>query len=250
MNDVGSVTPVLTGRIVDLRNLLDDLVEDGRLQRTDANLISGQTRSREQSAMHPLSYIASLNLEDAAHQGRVLDEAHLSQWMADKAGLELVHINPLKIKAAEVTEVMSYAFAKRHGILCIQVTPDEVVIACTQPFVDEWIPQIEHTSKRHVRRVFVLPSDVQRYTLEYYSLSKSISGATGVSGPSVASNFEQLLELGNLKDIEANDQHIVNIVDWLLQYAFDQRASDIHLEPRREVGPRPFSDRRSFALCV
>src|SRR5690606_28990139 len=49
-------------------------------------------------------------------------------------------------------------------------------------------------------------------------------------------NFEQLLELGSIKNPDANDQHIVNIVDWLLQYAFDQRASDIHLEPRREVG--------------
>jgi len=25
-------------------------------------------------------------------------------------------------------------------------------------------------------------------------------------------------------------------VDWLLQYAFEQRASDIHLEPRKEIG--------------
>ncbi|MEL7400385.1 MAG: GspE/PulE family protein, partial [Pseudomonadota bacterium] len=67
-------------------------------------------------------------------------------------------------------------------------------------------------------------------------LSKSISGAKGIAGASNVTNFEQLLELGALKDPEANDQHIVNIVDWLLQYAFDQRASDIHIEPRREIG--------------
>ena len=28
----------------------------------------------------------------------------------------------------------------------------------------------------------------------------------------------------------------MQVVDWLWQYAFDQRASDIHLEPRREMG--------------
>src|SRR5690606_22604553 len=48
-------------------------------------------------------------------------------------------------------------------------------------------------------------------------------------------NLEQLLELGRLKDLDANDQHVVNIVDWLLQYAFEQRASDIHIEPRRDI---------------
>lgn len=50
-------------------------------------------------------------------------------------------------------------------------------------------------------------------------------------------NFEQLLSLGAQdQEPDANDAHIVNIVDWLFQYAFQQRASDIHIEPRREQG--------------
>ncbi|GAB3105390.1 type II/IV secretion system protein [Aestuariicella hydrocarbonica] len=223
-------------RTVDLRNLLDELVEDGRIAQVDANFIAGQSRNREQATMHPLSYIASQRIEDARQPGRVLDEPVLSQWLAEKARLPLVHIDPLKIHAAEVTEVMSYAFAKRHGILCVKLTKDEVVVACKQPYLLEWIPQLEHVARRQVTRVFAAPSDIERYTVEFYSLSKSISGASGLAGASNVTNFEQLLELGALKDPEANDQHIVNIVDWLLQYAFDQRASDIHVEPRREVG--------------
>jgi general secretion pathway protein E len=224
------------GRMVDLRNLLDDLVEDGRIGATDANFIAGQSRSREQTAMHPLSYIATQQLDDRANPGTVLDEMVLSQWLANRAELPLKHIDPLKIKAGEVTEVMSYAFAKRHGILCIDLSADEMVVACMQPYVTDWEPQLEHVARRKVTRVFVMPSDVQRYMVEFYTLSKSISGASGMAGASKVTNFEQLLELGSLKDPEANDQHIVNIVDWLLQYAFDQRASDIHIEPRREVG--------------
>ncbi len=233
---MNAVQPV--DRIVDLRNLLDDLVEDDRVGREDANLLSGQTRSRDQALMHPLSYIASQNLEDRSGQSSQLSELALTQWLADRANLELRHIDPLKINVPDVTEVMSYAFAKRHGILCISVSEHEVVVACTQPFVSAWVPQLEHVVRRQVRRVCALPCDIQRYTIEFYSLSKSISGASGLAGPSSVTNFEQLLELGSLKDkdIEANDQHVVNIVDWLLQYAFDQRASDIHIEPRREVG--------------
>jgi len=224
------------GRVLDLRNLLDDLVDDGRLTAEDANLVAGQSRTREQVLMHPLSYIGSQNLEDRLGVCKSLDEVNLTQWLADRTQLSVVHIDPLRIQVAAVADVMSYAFAKRHGILCVEVNCDEVVVACSQPYANEWVEQLEHVARRQVRRVVAQPSDIQRYLIEFYSLAKSISGASGVAGPSNVTNFEQLLELGELKDPEANDQHVVNIVDWLLQYAFDQRASDIHIEPRREVG--------------
>ncbi len=227
---------VMIGRVLELRNLLDDLVADGRLSATDANFIAGQSRTREEATMHPASYVASQRLEDRAHPGRTLDEQRICQWLAERAGLPLVHIDPLKIDVAKASEVMSYAFAKRHGILCVNSNSDEIQVACKQPYLDDWVPQLEHVSRRRVKRVFALPSDIDRYMVEFYTLSRSISGAAGMAGPSAVTNFEQLLELGASKDPEANDQHIVNIVDWLLQYAFDQRASDIHLEPRRDIG--------------
>jgi general secretion pathway protein E len=227
---------VVMDRVLDLRGLLNDLVADGRICQEDANILSGQTRTREQASMHPLAFIATQRLDDQANPGQVLDALALTEWMAQKAGLPVYHIDPLKVNTAAVTEAMSYAFAKRHNILCLEVTTDEVVVACMQPFVTGWESQIEHVTQRMVRRVFADPADVSRYSIEFYSLARSISGASGLQGGSVVSNFEQLLELGGSKDPEANDQYIVNIVDWLLQYAFDQRASDIHIEPRREVG--------------
>ncbi len=227
-------------RSLNLRSLLDDLVDDGRLRRQDANILTGATRTREQAAMHPLTYIASQELDDLGNPGKYLNADTLTLWLADKAQLPLVHIDPLKINATAVTEVMSFAFAKRHGILCVEVTADEVVIATIQPFSRAWEPQVEHVSRKRVRRVVANPADVERYMVELYTLSKSVSGASGMATPSSVSNFEQLLELGDLKDPEANDQHIINIVDWLLQYAFDQRASDIHIEPRREIGRMRF----------
>lgn len=95
-------------------------------------------------------------------------------------------------------------------------------------------------ARKKVKRVFAFPGDVERFRRESYTLSKSISGASTLPGSTAANNFEQLLELGKAGDPEANDKHIINIVDWLLQYAFDQRASDIHLEPRRETGKLRF----------
>jgi len=223
-------------RILDLRGLLNDLVADDRIAQEDANTLAGASRTREQTAMHPLVYIASQQLSDRARPGKVLDEETLTHWLAERAGLPVVRIDPLKIKVPQITEVMSYAFAKRHGILCVEVGSEYITVATTQPFMSGWEDQLEHTARRRVKRVVANPADVYRYLVEFYSLSRSVSGASGMQGASNVTNFEQLLELGQMGDPEANDQHIVNIVDWLLQYAFDQRASDIHIEPRREVG--------------
>ncbi len=226
----------LAERVLDLRGLVEDLVSDGRLSREEANILLGTPRTREQTAMHPLAYIASRNLDDLSRPGKTLDGDTLTHWLAEKAGLPVVHIDPLKVEVARVTEVMSFAFAKRHSILCVRVTKDEVEVACAEPFVTGWEPQLEHVAQRRVRRVMANPADIQRYSVEFYTLARSVNRASGAQAASSVTNFEQLLELGDLGDPEANDQHIVRIVDWLLQYAFDQRASDIHIEPRREIG--------------
>lgn len=225
-------------RVMDLRSTLTDLVSDGIVKQEDANVLLGAHRTREQAAMHPLVYISSQLLADQKNREKVVDEMRLTAWLADKAELMIFHIDPMKVPVADVTEVMSFQFAKRHGLLCVDVKADYVTVAVTQPFANGWIEQLQQLVRRDIRRVIALPSDIERYRVEFYSLARSISGAQ--SGPSQGrnsgiANFEHLLELGTLKDPEANDQHIVNIVDWLLQYAFDQRASDIHVEPRREM---------------
>ncbi|WP_444940577.1 GspE/PulE family protein [Microbulbifer sp. ZKSA004] len=223
-------------RILELRGLLEDLVGQGFVSREDANRIVGTPRTAEQAQMHPLSYIASCDLANRKQPGSLLNSEILSAWLAESSSHPLYHIDPLKVNVSAVTEVMSFQFAKRHQILCVEASTEELLVATAQPFNHGWEEQLEHTTGRRVRRVVADPADIKRHCVEFYSLSNSISGASGLQGTSAANNFEQLLELGALKDPEANDQHIVNIVDWLLQHAFDQRASDIHIEPRREVG--------------
>ena len=148
-------------------------------------------------------------------------------------------IDPLKINVTAVAEVMSKAFAERHRILAVEVTDDEVVIASCEPYVQSWESNLEHVLRKRVRRVLTDPRAIARHTAEFYTMAGSVNRARGTerseSGAGVT-NLEQMLELGSMKEPDANDQHIVNIVDWLLQYAFEQRASDIHIEPRRDVG--------------
>lgn len=229
-------------RHLDLRGLLTDLHKSGRISSEDVNRILGTSRTREQTMLHPVTYLGSQQLRDLTRPGKHLDEMALTAWLADMCQLPMFHIDPMKLQVSELADVMSYAFAKRHDLLCVKISADELTVAVGQPYMRGWEEQLHQVTRRKITRVLAMPSDIERYRVEFYSLARSISGAAGgASKPSSGvANFEQLLELGNLKDPEANDQHIVNIVDWLLQYAFDQRASDIHIEPRREVARMRF----------
>jgi general secretion pathway protein E len=144
----------------------------------------------------------------------------------------------LKIDVAAVTPLMSHAFAQRHKILAVAVDSQSVTIATAQPFVKSWEDNLVHVLKRSIKRVVVSPADLQRFTNEFYRLARSVSGANaGETKISGVSNFEQMLKMGaSDKEPDADDAHIVNIVDWIFQYAYQQRASDIHIEPRREQG--------------
>ncbi|WP_339670038.1 GspE/PulE family protein [Dasania marina] len=221
--------PLQLGRIV------ADLQADGVINGEAAQQLLASTRSHEQAAQHPLNYIASQQLMASNH--KLLTIERLLDWLGGNCQQPHYNIDPLKINVPAITEVMSYQFAQRHGILAVAVNREEVVIASAQPYIRAWKADLEHVLRRPIKRVLVDPEDLKRYTVEFYSLARSVRGAsTGEPGGNVGvGNLEQMVELGELKDPDANDQHIVNIVDWLFQYAFDQRASDIHIEPRRDI---------------
>ncbi len=227
----------LEGRALTLRTLLDELRRDGYLANDEVLKLAAVRRTKEETEQHPLNYIADQQLPLASDPGRKLTIPVLLEWLSNSSGQPLEHIDPMKIDVRAVVGVMSFAFAKRHEILALKVKNDEVVIASAQPFVSQWEQDLAHVLKKRIVRVIANPADIKRYSVEFYSLVNSVSGAIGKDlSESPVTNFEQMLELGKLTDPDANDQHIVNIVDWLLQYAFDQRASDIHIEPRREQG--------------
>lgn len=235
----GVLTAKHAERALDLRGLMDDLLKDQRISPEEHTSVLNHSRSKDEASMHPLTYIAKQNLTDSLNVGQRLDIEALMMWLSERCQQEVFHLDPLKINAPAVTEVMSFEFAQRHKILAVEVGLEQVTIASSEPYIHHWKKNLEHVLRRPIKQVLIDPADLQRYTVEFYSLSRSIRGASGsTSNNSLnnVTNFEQLLELGEMKDPDANDQHIVNIVDWILQYAFDQRASDIHIEPRRDVG--------------
>jgi len=225
---------MLRGELITVPWLLGSLRREGRITEEDAERLE-RLWQRAPERGPAMRWLARQQLKDLARPGQSLDGSSLLEWLGRQAGQPVVHIDPLKIDVAAITEAMSFAFAQRHGILALAVTPEEVTVASGEPWVDDWEGNLEHVLRRRVRRVLADPEDIRRHTVEFYTLARSVRGASsGSTARSGVANFEQLLELGQGRELDANDQHVVNIVDWLLQYAFEQRASDIHVEPRRE----------------
>ncbi len=218
-----------------LKELLEALLSDGRLSAADLRRL----QSLATGAVHPLVFLAEQKLKDIANPGQILDITVLLQWLGQRTGQDVVEIDPLKINVAAVAEVMSRAFAERHRILAVAVDDEEVVVASAEPYQWSWQGNLEHVVRRRIRRVLADPREIVRFTGEFYTMAGSVRGARAAGKDNAAGsigNLEQMLELGSMREPDANDQHIVSIVDWLLQYAFEQRASDIHIEPRRDVG--------------
>ena len=240
MNHLRDLAIPGSDRPLELADILNALVAQGRLELETAEQLSVLRRAAtgESVRLHPLEFIAGQAPADKARPGKALDIDVLSRWLASEADQPFYRIDPLKINVAAVTPLMSFAFAQRHRILAVEVNDREVTIASAQPFVSSWEANLTHVLKREIRRVVANPADLQRYSVEFYRLARSVSGANASDQKnSVIGNFEQLLNLGSMgQEPDANDAHVVNIVDWLFQYAFEQRASDIHIEPRRETG--------------
>ena len=227
-------------RLIDLQQIFSWLLADGLIAKagvkTHFTTVQGILRNGV-LAMHPLTALAQSKLHSAAPPHRLLTIDVLTEWMAHKVQRPFMRIDPLKIDFTKVADVMSASYAARFHILPIELTPTELVVATAEPFFTEWEAEIAKITRRTIRLVIANPLDIAQYTAQFFTLAKSIKGAHKLNGQdgAIRNNFEQLVELGlGNRQVDANDQHIINIVDWLWQYAFEQRASDIHLEPKRD----------------
>lgn len=220
------------GRL-DTRTLLKWLRDDELITSDDAN----QTARRfagAQSAQHPLVRLGSAGLQ-RHKDGKILDTDALTEWLAARSGIPYLRIDPLKVDVGRVAEIMSINYAERRRSLPLNVGVREITVATSEPFDTAWVAEIEGHTRKTIKLVLANPLEVARYTTEFYTLSRSVRNAAKTGENSAIASFEQLVELGKTnKQLDANDQGVVQVVDWLWQYAFDQRASDIHLEPRRE----------------
>ena len=186
----------------------------------------------------PIELVASLKLADRTRPPEVLDEDRITDLVGGALGVPTRKIDPLKLDMALITRTVSRAYARTHACLPLAVEDGALVLAVANPWDRELLEGLRHLVQAEVRPVLCAKADILRAITDVYGFKTSVSAALGEQGtarPTVdVGNLEQLVKLSDHAELEANDRPVVNAVEYLLHYAFDQRASDIHLEPKRE----------------
>jgi len=182
----------------------------------------------------PAEIISSFNLEIPG-TGRILTEDAITETIAQAVGLEYVKIDPLKMNLELVTEHVTRAFALKNLIVPIAEKDGVVIFAQSDPFNVQAVDDLRQTRNIRIRQVLASRSDILKILREFFGFRASVMAAQSEAGTGVdLSNLEQFVQMRGQGEVEGSDKHIISAVEFLLQYAFDQRASDIHIEPKRD----------------
>ena len=194
-------------------------------------------RSRISSSITIIDVIASLDLERADNPSKALDEEIIYQVLAKEWKIPFKKIDPLQLDLDLVTDTIPRSFAMKHLVLPVAIEDGYMTVATPNPFNVEVMEDIARVSHMKVRPVVSTKTDILRLMNEFFGFKRSISAAEHqFAGPSVdLGNLEQYVRLKSADELPSDDQHIVNAVNHLFTYAFEQRASDVHIEPKREV---------------
>jgi general secretion pathway protein E len=192
-------------------------------------------KSIHRSFISLVDIIESLQLPCLLHDGRVLTGEVLMEAVAKHLGLPFMKIDPLKLDSDVVTKVISKPYAVRHQLVPIALTDGVLTIATSNPLDREGVDGIERITGYSVKVIVTTKAEIIKIITEFYGFKSSIAAAhKDINTRTDLGNLEQFVRLKSVSDLEATDQHIINAVEYLLHYAYSQRASDIHIEPKRE----------------
>jgi general secretion pathway protein E len=198
---------------------------------------SRSARARGEEEASPFKALMGMNLTDASGSGTRIDDFLLARLIAEDASLKFFKIDPLKLDVEMIESKISRPFAKKHRMTPVAVRDGKLIVAIVNPFDTVALDTYHQMVKQEIEIVVSSESDVMGVITEQYGFRASVTKAGRDLGRGAIdlSNLEQYVKLKSGNEIETSDAHIVNAVDFLLQHAYDSRASDIHIEPKREA---------------
>ena len=165
-----------------------------------------------------------------------VSERAITMIVSTELELEYREIDPLQLDYKLVTEAFGGPFAERHMIIAVDETPEELLIAVADPWNNDVVEQVRRFKGKNVRPVMAMKSAILQAIAEFHGFRRSMKAAARdfASDLPDIGNLEQLYKLQTIHELDATDQPVVQAVWYILNYAFEHRASDIHIEPKRE----------------
>jgi general secretion pathway protein E len=205
-----------------------------RLLRDTASRSGG--RGLRRADLSPVELLASFQFPDARRESELVDEDKATAAVAQAVGVPYRKIDPLKLDGQLITRTLSRPFARKHAVLPLEKKNGVLVVAAANPFDRELFENLRGLVGCQIEPVLAAPADIHRAIAEVYGFRQQIREAQTqltTGGPDLG-NLEQFVNLTGLEALEASSEPVIAAVEYLLHYAFEQRASDIHVEPRRE----------------
>jgi len=225
---------LINAGFVDERQKTEIDAADRQQARAMSRTKAGTRATEDESSA--VKAIVAMNLTDASGNGTRIDDFLLARLIAEDAHLPFYKIDPLRLDVAMIESKISRPFARRHKMIPVAVRDGKLVVAVVNPFDTGAIDSYRPMANQEIEVVVASETDIMSVINEQYGFRASVTKAERdlTKGAIDLSNLEQYVKLKSGAEIETSDQHIVNAVDYLLQHAYDSRASDIHIEPKRE----------------
>jgi general secretion pathway protein E len=242
-------------RDVDKDRIFNILIEEGLLNDDQAAFIRSKEAVQRAKALKSRSssikrynllqhsfisfmdVIESLKITPPKAGSKTLTTDVIIEAIARNKKLPFVKLDPLKLDSDIVTRVISRPYAIRHQLVPIGLSDNTLTIATANPLDNEGIYGIEQTTGYKVKIVIASWSDIIKVITEFYGFKSAVAAAQkDLNAKTDLGNLEQFVKLKSITELEATDQHIINAVEYMLHYAYSQRASDIHIEPKRDFG--------------
>ncbi len=209
--------------------------QKARLLLEQKELQFSKGHSQLQTEISPIQILASFKYSLPEDPDRLITEEVIMQLLAEELGMEFIKIDPLKLDLDLVTRTIARPFARKHSMIPISADNNSLLVATDDPFDLEGLDGIKQASGKQVRLVLGSRSEIQRIINDFYGFRISVSAAERELTPAFdIGNLEQYVRMRPEDQIDYQDQPIVNAVEYLFRYAYSQRASDIHIEPKRD----------------
>jgi len=248
MTDINQQNPFSADKICRVLVKKNIITRDQARELLEKKEIYKRKIEKSRSKLHPsggktagdvsiIDIVVSQKFTKADGSSKIIDEDLIFQTLAEEWGMEFKKVDPLKLNLNLVTTTIPRSFAMRHQILPVSLDDGCLTIATPNPFNSEVFDDIARAIQFKVKVLVSSKSDIIKLINEFFGFKRSIAAAEHqFSGPSVdLGNLEQYFRLSSPDELPSNDKHIINAVNHLFSYAFDQRASDIHIEPKRNI---------------
>jgi len=230
-----------TRRVVySLQYLLEVLTDEGEISAAQAKIIMDHAVKNGIDTEGPdgIDDLIRFNIrkpprEPGLPESRITEDVILKA-VARREGIEFRRVDPFDLDLEVTTKTISESFARMNTLVPIMIRDGELELAVFNPFRPELWQDMERVSDLPYKVFLSTRQDINRLIDDYYQFRTAIQAAQiEFMDSSEIGNLEARVKVAEKSDPESQ-RHIIKAVDYLLRSALRERASDIHIEPKRD----------------